>query len=340
MLIEFEPPAFFDDCQGNPRFIATCSIIGRQVFRRLYNQLIHLLSQFPEVPWEGFVEKPAVRPILAEVLDLNGLDINRLSPNQLQSLLISRHDAEACIHLPGYLVELNEIPRNTEGPEPVPIEIIDPPFSISPPRLFPLVMAEFVDRKGTVRPIYALSFAAYREFYERLTFIKEAASGEFTQTWQEMFETQIPFRYSCCRCLELNGISPDWVTFSQLEQLLIKRYEEGQKREGWLLTLNRIPPAPEQIESNESDSPGAVESIIASLYLQGVPLTDAFGLMNCVPANLLSLTLRQYSEMIKNSALAKPLPTPPRSNFRISYEEAERTLNQTDSKWTEVDIDV
>lgn len=345
MLIEFEPPATFDDRHNIPRQIATCSVVGRRKFRQLYNQLTYHLSQNPGASWEQVVETPATHSLICQLLALNGLDIEWLSPHQIQGLLISRHDAQACIYLPGYLVELNEIPRNTEGPEPLSPEIIDPQFLVSPPHLFSSVIAEFVDRNGIVRPIYALSFAAYQEFYERLAFIKDIASGEFTLTWQEMFESETAFRYSCCRCLELNGISPNWVTFHQLGQLLINRHEDGQSREGWLLTLNRLPAATEQNDGAASDASGTVESIIASLYLQGVSLPDAFSLMYSVPAHLLTLTLREYSAQIKRtapkstSAPLTPMPTP-HPTHRISPEEAERLLNETGSDWVEVNMHV
>lgn len=148
-------------------------------------------------------------------------------------------------------------------------------------------LAEFVDRTGIVRPIYGCSLLGRFEFVDRQEQITQMLDGAASdQTWQQMYIDSKPFANAVNRCLALNGIDPDWLTPTSLEQLLFVRTgDDGEWQAGWLTELNTRESKAVSASSDSIES--TLPNLLAVLSLNCDSLTEAIELASGVPANLL-----------------------------------------------------
>lgn len=147
-------------------------------------------------------------------------------------------------------------------------------------------LAEFEDCRGEVRPIRGCSLVGRFEFHDRSAEIwQRLATAEPGEHWQQLYVRDRRLQYLIKRCLELNGIDPEWVTLSQVESLLISRETEQGMETGWLLTLN----APKTVPTGQAGDRQAptLEEILAALSLSVDSVPDALELADSVPGNVL-----------------------------------------------------
>jgi hypothetical protein len=158
-------------------------------------------------------------------------------------------------------------------------------------------LAEFVDRSGVTRSIYGCSLIGRFEFIDRVeqlkTMLDESIEGE---TWQDLYLNNRAFATAVDRCLQLNGIDPDWLTPETIEQLLFARHEDGDWKTGWLTELNARVGQPSNGESIESTLP----NLLALVSLSCDSLNEAIDLATNMPGNLLLDTIEARGDLLKS----------------------------------------
>lgn len=144
---------------------------------------------------------------------------------------------------------------------------------------FPAV-AEFVDRSGVVRSIHGPTILGRFEFVDRLNDLADLLAGlDGSASWEDLYRRGGRLRRLIDRCLELWGISPEWLAPSQIEQLLFCRGEEP----GWLLTLLN----PSQKGGSDDVEAKTLAESIAAIALMTGSLSEAIELAGAVPGALL-----------------------------------------------------
>jgi len=142
--------------------------------------------------------------------------------------------------------------------------------------------AEFVDRLGITRRVALCSLIGQQEFFERITEIAallgDADAGE---SWQELYTKSDRFQFLSKRCLELNGIDPEWLTLNDLGPLLIGQEDEP----GWLVALNTPKPA-EGKEKGQKDGASLAEIVSAIGSMTG-SIEEGLRLVAALPAPVL-----------------------------------------------------
>lgn len=159
-------------------------------------------------------------------------------------------------------------------------------------------LAEFSDRFGEIRAIAGCSVLGRIEFWERLKQIQLLMSdSDQQQTWQQLYHSSKRLQHLVKRCLELNGIDPDWLSFDHLQQFLFHRFDEekGEFMPGWLVELNT---PPETEGSSGKTETLTREELIAAIALTCSNLTEALNLAhNVKPADLLMGAIAAQTEM-------------------------------------------
>lgn len=151
---------------------------------------------------------------------------------------------------------------------------------------------EFRDRTGTIRTIYGCSTLGLFNFHSRVSQIwelLEQADGE--RTWQDLFMESERFRHLVHRCLELNGIDPDWVTLPMVEALLFHRFVNDTLVEGFLVTLNR-PNGDQQVRGEPTTEAAAIAAIATH-----TDIDKALQLADTVPAKQLHAVLKERNKL-------------------------------------------
>lgn len=158
-------------------------------------------------------------------------------------------------------------------------------------------LAEFTDRFGEVRAIAGCSVLGRLEFWERIKQIHQVmADGDQTESWQSLYCSSKRLQHLVIRCLELNGIDPDWLSFDHLQQFLFHRWDEqkGEFQPGWLLEIN----SPSQTEGNGKSEPLSKEELVAAIAISCSNLKEALDLaQNLKPADFLLGTLEAQAEL-------------------------------------------
>lgn len=166
------------------------------------------------------------------------------------------------------------------------------------------ILAEFVDRAGITRPIVGCSLLGRQEFFERYAELEmRLRQAEANQHWEWLYEGDRRFSYLVKRCLELNGIEPDWVTFAQVEQFLLFRSEGEDYREGWLVELNR-PKVGDRPAAKSK--PLTLAEMLAAVASHTESISEALELANNVPAELL-MDVLEARALQQNPERAKEL---------------------------------
>lgn len=143
---------------------------------------------------------------------------------------------------------------------------------------------EFEGVDGNIHSFPGMSVAGVLEFEAHLGAI-DRIKQEFPELdAQEHYKSNKYFRYLCDRCLELNGINPAWVGWSQVERLLFGYWDEAaiSAQPPLLISIQR-PPS----ESGRSASEAAtLEQIIGSLAAFTDIKTACEMVQNLTPAQL------------------------------------------------------
>lgn len=112
----------FEDRLGNIRQTAGCSLVGHFQFSQRLKQLWEILGEADsDRTWlEIYQVDPRLRHVVKCLLDLNGLQVDWFSVEQLSALLFSVGDE------PGYLVQINTLERrgDDKGKESTLAEVI------------------------------------------------------------------------------------------------------------------------------------------------------------------------------------------------------------------------
>lgn len=141
----------------------------------------------------------------------------------------------------------------------------------------PLTSYELMGADGQVHRFYGCSLAGKFEFQDRLGEIAIALSTapEYL-TPEHLYLTDAKFRWLCDRCLELNGIKPDWVNWAMLEALLLAD-------EAVLLTINQPRESAGVVVGN--GEPQTLEEIIAILAETEGGFEEAIAVASEYPAS-------------------------------------------------------
>lgn len=157
-------------------------------------------------------------------------------------------------------------------------------------------IAEFPDRHGVIRSIRGCTVFGQFEFADRFAAIQEILDdADPLVPWTEIYRQSSRFRHSIEGALSCWGIDPDWLSESQIEQMLFRR--EGDKQ-GWLLELAmanaRSTPNPSQ--------EGRLEQAIAAIATHCNGVMEALDLADKVPAQMLTGILKARTTASDNPA--------------------------------------
>jgi hypothetical protein len=142
--------------------------------------------------------------------------------------------------------------------------------------VFPLL--EFSDRTGTIRTVAGCSLLGRDELWARLAAIREILAAADPETEiADLWDSTPMLRHHICKCLELNGIEPDWVTLPMAVELLL--------HPGHLIAFNQ-PPAPRYKGSGNGAKIDSTEGMIAAVATH-CGLSEALVLAETVPARRL-----------------------------------------------------
>jgi hypothetical protein len=145
------------------------------------------------------------------------------------------------------------------------------------------ILAEIVDRSGTVRQTAGCSIVGRREFAQRLEQIQEVlGEQEGGVVWYDLYGADLRFTHLLDRCMMLNGLDADWFTPSQIEALLFPHLGEGgEPQQGHLIAINAG--TTDQSDRQTSQAPQTMGEVIACL---SEDLEQAMAIATEVPADL------------------------------------------------------
>lgn len=192
-------------------------------------------------------------------------------------------------------------------------------------------LADFSDRTGIVRSIYGCTPLGRLEFWERIEQINSLLKQESAEySWEEVYQLNAAFRHQVNRCLELNGIDPEWLTFAHVEAFLFHRLdpESEEFRPGWLLELNS-PPKSEQKPKTDGEVL-TVEELVAAIALTVGNTKEALELASTVrPADSLLGVIEAQSEMKDSEARErkKRKRTSEKIKKKLGEDELKRLIN-------------
>lgn len=152
---------------------------------------------------------------------------------------------------------------------------------------------EFQAVDGQYRLFYGCSLVGVLEFEERIKQIHSHLTDVSTEaTIQELYCSSSRFRFLCDRCLELNGIKPEWVNFDMLTQLLFGTEQHAP----YLITLNQ-PYKPKRPQPSAKASSKA--ELLAAIATHCGSIDEAYKLATTVPARELMAVLDAKNELTK-----------------------------------------
>jgi hypothetical protein len=146
----------------------------------------------------------------------------------------------------------------------------------------PTARYEFEGVDGEIHSFGGCSLAGLIEFRQRQVemqrLLAEVALGEGTLLGLYLEDRR--FRWLCDRQLQLNGIDPAWVNWSQVEQLLLWReVGAGEFLPGLLVELA----TPEVAKPSQEDKPANLVDFVAAMAPLCGGVAVALGLANSMP---------------------------------------------------------
>jgi hypothetical protein len=164
-------------------------------------------------------------------------------------------------------------------------------------KYFEFNVFEFDDITGTIRTIKGCSLANREELRERINSLKKILEESPKEsTLQEIYDDNKYFRFNCHRCLELCGISLEWLDFSMMSQMLFP-YQQGEHLyQGILISLN-FPP----IKDSKGGKGATYEEILAALWNHTGDLQKAIEAANSLPAEQLLNVVQARTDQLKQS---------------------------------------
>ncbi|MBE9102755.1 hypothetical protein [Vacuolonema iberomarrocanum] len=158
----------------------------------------------------------------------------------------------------------------------------------------PSTTYEFIGVAGEVYSFGGCSIAGAIEFEGRLRELAAALSSAGKATSEELYRTDKQIRWLIDRCLQLNGIDPSWVSWTQLEQLLF-----GDSTRSALLTqINASKKTKAQSEAQTQ----TLAEIVALLAGPNGNIPEAINLATTLPAHFLSEVLAARAEWLKKGS--------------------------------------
>jgi hypothetical protein len=146
-------------------------------------------------------------------------------------------------------------------------------------------IAEFEDRHGIVRAIRGTTILGRFEFADRMADIQSILDRSAPSlSWEDVYRNSARLQHAIDKALECWGIHPDWLTPSQIEQLLFFRGDDP----GWLIELSK--PKTTAVPADE-DEEHTLADALAAISTHCQSLTEAIDLASRVPADLLLDTL-------------------------------------------------
>ena len=149
-------------------------------------------------------------------------------------------------------------------------------------RLLTTGALEFRDRHGRYQLVWGCNAQGWHEFWERLDLVRDLlASAPDDKTLSELYLEHPAFRRHCDRCLELNGIDPDWVSPMLMRWLLFPADGETPAP---LVALNSPYPAKHPPLLGGEPVSNRVELLAALAAVCDGNMADAVELANSTPA--------------------------------------------------------
>lgn len=158
---------------------------------------------------------------------------------------------------------------------------------------------EFECCDGVVRSFRGCSIAGLLEFHSRLQELVrliESIAGD--QTLRQVYVANSQCRFLVDRCLELNGIKTDWVSFPMVEQLLFAYVDEqGNPQPGYLILLNR----PDEVATKKADAEPLTEANAIAALSNVTSLAEALRIVATEPAKPVLRAVTEIAEMRMSS---------------------------------------
>jgi hypothetical protein len=157
---------------------------------------------------------------------------------------------------------------------------------------------EFEDLKGNFRLIRGCPLSQRQELASRLNQVHERLQqSNEGETLAEAYDRDKYLGHLFQKCLELCGVSLDWLDINMMSQFLLPFEENGEMREGLLVQIN----FPKGKRKSDSKTSVAYEELLAALWSHTQDLQKALELAESIPAEQLMDILEARSSQIKNS---------------------------------------
>lgn len=162
----------------------------------------------------------------------------------------------------------------------------------------------FNDLSGNVRMIRGCSLTKLRELSNLISILWREANKEIAKeksiSFQEIFLKNTFFQQICLQCLNLCGVSPDWIDINMLVQLLFPFEFNGQLADGLLLQINfpkSASPSVAHASSGTSEKLANWDDMLASLWVGAKSIKDALEVSKNEPWNIISPAISARNEM-------------------------------------------
>lgn len=163
---------------------------------------------------------------------------------------------------------------------------------------FALDCVEFADRFGILRTTYGCSLLGADEFRARLEALTQhLESADQQATIAKLYKQDKFFRHHCDRCLQLNGVDPDWLDAKGLilEGLLFTYDNDA----GLLIRLNSTTADP---AATAPMTPATTADVGATLLALSSDLSKVIEQLNILPAKQVASILEARAKQVADSA--------------------------------------
>ncbi|MBD2628495.1 hypothetical protein [Trichormus variabilis] len=162
---------------------------------------------------------------------------------------------------------------------------------------------EFQDITGEYRLIHGCSLKNREELRSRFSQLQKFLDNSSElETVRSLYERDTYFRHLCHRCLELSGISLEWVDFHMMTQMLFP-YQAGEyqgvavHKQGILIELN----FPVQNNGIKSQKGATYEELVAALWSHTEDLQKALELSSTLSADQLLDIMQARSKQMQDA---------------------------------------
>jgi hypothetical protein len=178
---------------------------------------------------------------------------------------------------------------------------------------------QFEGCDGRIHSFQGPSVAGSYQFVEHLAGLGGILDEHPDQTGTELYRTHKLFQWLVDRCLQLNHIEPEWVSWRQVERFLFGWVDEGGVAQPAILVRIQAEESPQPLSASEELTLEEVAALLA----------ESQGGINAATNLLNNLTLKQLRRILSAQAKrAKSTASPEASPEKFDETEGLQRLRQ------------